>query len=219
MPTLNESGIAARQLGGDPNWGVHIDDAPVGASGARGTTPADKGKRPVAASPVIPPASGEETRRRLVRGNGTFVSEPDPKRQRTSGEGSSSGQGERVPPPHPDQRHPQRRAPPPTPDQQRRPSPAPPASGPRQQQRPAPSAAERQPRRGSGLRGRWSAPTLRPTRPAGASPPSGSGGQAATAEKSALGGPRRRMPRGPGLRLRGLHRRRPHLSGPRPRVD
>ncbi|KAJ1268715.1 hypothetical protein BS78_07G156400 [Paspalum vaginatum] len=187
MPTLDDGGLAARQLGGDPNRGVHIDDASVGGSGARGSAPTDKGKGPVAASPVVPPAGGEETRRRLVRGDGTFVSEPDPKRQRTSGEGSSSGQGERVPPLHPDQRTSQRRAPPPMPDQQQRPSPAPPASG--QQQRPAAPAAERQPRRGSGLHGRWSAPTLRPTRPAGAPPPSGSGGQAATVEKCAPGGP------------------------------
>ncbi|KAJ1260069.1 hypothetical protein BS78_10G203500 [Paspalum vaginatum] len=189
MPTLDDGSLAARQLGGDPNRGVHIADAPVGGSGARGTAPADKGKGPVAASPVVPPAGGEETRRRLVRGDGTFVSEPDPKRQRTSGEGSSSGQGERVPPPPPGQRHPQRRAPPPTPDQLRRPSPGPPASGPRQQQPPAVPAADRQPRRGSGLRGRWSAPTLRPTRPAGVPPPSGSGGRATTAEKCAHGGP------------------------------
>ncbi|KAJ1296110.1 hypothetical protein BS78_01G273800 [Paspalum vaginatum] len=189
MPTLHDGGLAARQLGGDPNRGVHIADAPVGGSGARGTAPADKGKGPVAASPVVPPAGGEETRRRLVRGDGTFVSEPDPKRQRTSGEGSSSGQGERVPPPPPGQRHPQRRAPPPTPDQPQRPSLVPPASGPRQQQPPAVPAADRQPRRGSGLRGRWSAPTLRPTRPAGVPPPSGSGGRATTAEKCAPGGP------------------------------
>ncbi|KAJ1257231.1 hypothetical protein BS78_K155100 [Paspalum vaginatum] len=189
MPTLDDGGLAARQLGGDPNRGVHIADAPVGGSDARGTAPADKGKGPVAASPVVPPAGGEETRRRLVRGDGTFVSEPDPKRQRTSGEGSSSAQGERVPPPPPGQRNPQRRAPPPTPDQQRRPSPAPPASGPRQQQPPAVPTADRQPRRGSGLRGRWSAPTLRPTRPGGVPPPSGSGGRATTAEKCAPGGP------------------------------
>ncbi|KAJ1256212.1 hypothetical protein BS78_K065100 [Paspalum vaginatum] len=188
MPMLDDGGLAARQLGGDPSRGVRIDDVPVGGSGARGTTPADKGKRPAAAAPVIPPTGGEEAWRIPVRGDGTFVSEPDPKRQRTSGEGSSSGQGERVPPSHPDQRQPQRRAPPPAPDQQRRPSPAPPASGLRQQQRPAPSAAERQPQRGSGLRGRWSAHNLRPTRPAGAFPPSGSGGRAATAEKSAPGG-------------------------------
>ncbi|KAJ1265755.1 hypothetical protein BS78_08G099700 [Paspalum vaginatum] len=189
MPTLDDGGLAARQLGGDPNRGVHIADAPVGGSDARGTAPADKGKGPVAASPVVPPAGGEETRRRLVRGDGTFVSEPDPKRQRTSGEGSSSAQGERVPPLPPGQRHPQHRAPPPTPDQQRRSSPAPPASGPRQQQPPAASPADRQPRRGSGLRGRWSAPTSRPTRPGGVPPPSGSGGRATTAEKCAPGGP------------------------------
>ncbi|KAJ1254713.1 hypothetical protein BS78_K339700 [Paspalum vaginatum] len=90
MPTLDDGGLAARQLGGDPNRGVHIADAPVGGSGARGTAPADKGKEPVAASPAVPPAGGEETRRRLVRGDGTFVSEPDPKRQRTSGEGTKA---------------------------------------------------------------------------------------------------------------------------------
>ncbi|KAJ1283359.1 hypothetical protein BS78_03G122400 [Paspalum vaginatum] len=189
MPTLDDGGLAARQLGGDPNRGIHIADAPVGGSGARGTAPADKGKEPVAASPAVPPAGGEGTRRRLARGDGTFVSEPDPKRQQTSGEGSSSGQGERVPPPPPGQRHPQRRAPPPTPDQQRRPSPAAPVSGPRQQQPSAASTADRQPRRGSGLRGRWSAPTSRPTRPGGVPPPSGSGGRATTAEKRAPGGP------------------------------
>ncbi|KAJ1293560.1 hypothetical protein BS78_01G077800 [Paspalum vaginatum] len=189
MPTLDDGGLAARQLGGDPNRGVHIADTPVGGFDARGTAPGDKGKGPVAAPPVVPPAGGEETRRRLVRGDGTFVSEPNPKRQRTSGEGSSSAQGERVPPLPPGQRHPQRRAPPPTPDQQRRPSPAPPASGPRQQQPPAVPIADRQPRRGSGLRGRWSAPTLRPTRPGGVPPSSGSGGRATTAEKCAPGGP------------------------------
>ncbi|KAJ1258614.1 hypothetical protein BS78_10G089600 [Paspalum vaginatum] len=181
MPTLDDGSLAARQLGGDPNRGVHIADVPVGGSDARGTAPADKGKGPVAVSPVVPPAGGEETRRRLVRG--------DPKRQWTSGEGSSSRQGERVPPPPPGQRHPQRRGRPPTPDQQRRPSPAPPASGPQQQQPPAVPTADRQPRRGSGLRGRWSAPTLRPTHPAGVPPPSGSGGRATTAEKCAPGGP------------------------------
>ncbi|KAJ1264671.1 hypothetical protein BS78_08G017900 [Paspalum vaginatum] len=109
MLTLDDGGLAAWQLGGDPNRGVRIGDVPVGGSGARGTTPADKGKRPAAAPPVIPPTGGEGARRRPVRGDGTFVSEPDPKRQRTSGEGSSSGQGERVPPPpHPDQRQPSR---------------------------------------------------------------------------------------------------------------
>ncbi|KAJ1292143.1 hypothetical protein BS78_02G369300 [Paspalum vaginatum] len=189
MPTLDDGGLAARQLGGDPNRGVHIADAPVGGSDARGTAPADKGKGPVAAPPVVSPAGGEETRRRLVRGDGTFVSEPDPKRQRTSGEGSSSAQGERVPPPPPGQRHPQRRAPPPTPDQQRRSSPVPPASDPRQQQPTAASTTDRPPLRGSGLRGRWSAPTSRPTRPGGVPPFSGSGGRATTAEKCAPGGP------------------------------
>ncbi|KAJ1258969.1 hypothetical protein BS78_10G117000 [Paspalum vaginatum] len=216
MPMLDDGGLAVRQLGGNPNRGVYIDDAPVGGSGARGTTPTDKGKRPVAASPVVPPAGGEEAQRRLVRGDRTFVSEPDPKRQRTSGEGSSSGQGRGVPtPPHPDQRQPQQRTPPRMPDQQRRAPPAPPASGQQQQQRPAPQATGQQqrqqpapqatgqqqrqqpapqatgqqPRRGSGLRGRWTAHIPRSTRPVGAFPPSGSGSPANTAEKSALGGP------------------------------
>ncbi|KAJ1296613.1 hypothetical protein BS78_01G315200 [Paspalum vaginatum] len=216
MPMLDDGGLAVRQLGGDPNRGVHIDDAPVGGSGTIGTTPTDKGKRPVAASPVVSPAGGEEARRRLVRGDGTFVSEPDPKRQRTSGEGSSSGQGRGVPtPPHPDQRQPQQRTPPPMPDQQRRAPPAPPASGQQQQQRPAPQATGeqqrqqpapqatgqqrrqqpapqamgQQPRRGSGLRGRWTPHIPRSTRPVGAFPPSGSGSPANTAEKCAPGGP------------------------------
>ena len=92
LPTLDDGGVAARQTRGDPNRGLRI----TGASGDQampstvGSGPTTKGKQAVAGSaatrgPSLVPSSsgvssGDAGRRRLLRGDGTPVSEPTAKR-------------------------------------------------------------------------------------------------------------------------------------------
>jgi hypothetical protein len=118
LPTLDDLGLAARQLGGDPNRGVRF-----------GGTGAD-------------PSSQEEKRRRLRRQDGSYVGEPDSKRQRTEGD---PGQGRSGP------------AGPDSPVRPEEPSPPP------QQQQPQGAQQQPQgaPKRPSGLGGRWGVKTPR----------------------------------------------------------
>jgi hypothetical protein len=117
MPTIDEGGLAVRQVGGDPNRGIHIPSAspdrqqrtsqgPGGASHG-GPAPAGKGKEKeleperrhkqgVGAAPArrvdeargaaTAPSSQEEGSRsqRLQHGDGSYVGEPAPKRQKTA---------------------------------------------------------------------------------------------------------------------------------------
>jgi hypothetical protein len=150
MPTLDESGLAPRQLGGDPGRGISIPEVPVerqsqpiqgsGGSGRGGPVPTGKGKEkapepePVeddddedieelAAAPSGVAQGSEPGRtRRLYRQDGTPVGEPDPKRQRTAEPGQTSRP--QAPPPPPVQQRQQ--APPPPPPEQRQEAPPPP---------------------------------------------------------------------------------------------
>jgi hypothetical protein len=102
LPTLDDGGLAPRQTGGDPNCGLQIpgasgDQATLSTAGSGAST---KGKQAVASSAATAgssqvqsssgASSGEAGWRRLIRGDGTLVSEPAVKRQRTS-EGASQG--------------------------------------------------------------------------------------------------------------------------------
>jgi hypothetical protein len=117
MPTLDEGGLAVRQVGGDPNRGIQIPSTSPdrqqrtnqgpGGSSHGGPTPVGKGKgkepeperrhkQNVGATPTrrddeargaaITWSSQEEGSwsRRLQRGDGSFVGEPAPKRQKTA---------------------------------------------------------------------------------------------------------------------------------------
>ena len=85
LPTLDDSGLAARQTGGDPEQAV---------PSAAGSGPSAKGKQVVAGSSATSgpsqarsssgASSGETGRRRLHRGDGTPVVEPTAKRQTTA---------------------------------------------------------------------------------------------------------------------------------------
>ena len=122
LPTLDDGGLAPRQTGGDSNRGLRIpgtseDQAALSSAGAGPTT---KGKQVVASSAAtVGPSqvrssssasSGDASRRRLQRGDGTLVGEPAVKCQRTAegaGQGSSRPTGPRgssgvtAPPPSP----------------------------------------------------------------------------------------------------------------------
>jgi hypothetical protein len=160
MPTLDEGGLAVRQVGGDPNRGIHIpgtlpdrqqrtSQGPGGSSHG-GPAPAGKGKgketepklchkQSVGGTPArrddeargaaTARSSQEEgsRSRKLQRGDGSYVGEPAPKRQKTvEAEGQSSS---RAPPPPPQQQQPQEI--PPLPPTTRRPAtPLPPPSSP-----------------------------------------------------------------------------------------
>jgi hypothetical protein len=94
MPTLDEGGLAVRQLGGDPNRGLHIPGATPnrqqrtsqgpGGPSPGGPAPAGNGKEKV---PVPEHWHKDHTEgsksRRLQRGNGSFIGEPAPKCQKT----------------------------------------------------------------------------------------------------------------------------------------
>jgi hypothetical protein len=157
MPTLDGCGLAVRQLGGDPNRGIHIPGASLdrqqhpsqgsGGPSHGGPDPAGKGKgkepeperrhkQTVGATPArrddeargaaTTRSSQEEGSRswRLQRGDGSFVGEPAPKRQKTAkAEGQSSSW---APPPPPQQQHPQE-IPPPPPTTRRPATPPPPS--------------------------------------------------------------------------------------------
>jgi hypothetical protein len=135
MPTLDEGGLVVRQVGGDPNRGIHIpgtspdrqqraDQGPGGSSHG-GPAPAEKGKgkepeperrhkQNVGATPTwrhdeargaaTIRSSQEEGSRswRLQHGDGSFVGEPAPKRQKTAkaGEWDLHRARKKVPPVH-----------------------------------------------------------------------------------------------------------------------
>jgi hypothetical protein len=125
MPTLDEGGLAVRQLGGDPNRGLHIPGASPdrrqrtsqGPGGPRpgGLAPAGKGKDKI---PVPEHHHKDHTEgsksRRLQRGDGSFIGEPAPKRQKTAEAERQSG----APPPSPQRQQPEGR-----PEEARRASP------------------------------------------------------------------------------------------------
>jgi hypothetical protein len=96
LPTLDDGRLAPRQTGGDQNRGLRIpgasgDQATLSTAGSGATT---KGKQAVASSAATAgtsqvqsssgASSGDAGRRRLLRGDGTLVSESAAKRQRTS---------------------------------------------------------------------------------------------------------------------------------------
>jgi hypothetical protein len=111
MPTLDEGGLAIRQLGGDPNRGLQIpgatpdrqqraDEGP-GEPGPRGPAPSRRGKEKAPAPEHRQKDHPEGSKsRRLQRGDGSFVGEPAPKHQRTAGAEEQSG----APPPPPQRR-------------------------------------------------------------------------------------------------------------------
>jgi hypothetical protein len=117
MPILDEGGLAVRQMGGDPNRGIHIPGAsfdrqqrtsqglggpshgglaPVGKGKERVPVPEHRHKDNAGAAPTrrgdeaqgVAPARGSQVEgskaRRLKRGDGSFVGEPAPKRQKTA---------------------------------------------------------------------------------------------------------------------------------------
>src|SRR6185437_15265992 len=124
LPTLDDGGLAPHQTGGDPNRGLRIpgasgDQATLSTAGSGATT---KGKQAAASSAATTgssqiqsssgASSGDAGRPRLLRGDGTLVSEPAAKHQRTwtsegAGQGSSRAAGPRgssgvtAPPPSP----------------------------------------------------------------------------------------------------------------------
>src|SRR6185436_9313802 len=88
LPTLDDGGLAPRQTGGDPNRGLQIpgaagDQATQSTAGSGATT---KGKQAAASSAATAgssqvqsssgASSGDAGRRRLLRGDGTPVTEP-----------------------------------------------------------------------------------------------------------------------------------------------
>jgi hypothetical protein len=88
LPTLDESGVAVRQIGGrDPHHGIQIPSVPTGGSrpvdaGSRAPpatlSPSGKGKG-AASSSSTPGGSGRsegERQHRLRRADGSFVADP-----------------------------------------------------------------------------------------------------------------------------------------------
>jgi hypothetical protein len=125
MPILDEGGLVVRQLRGDPNRGIHIPGAsPVrqqratqgpGGPSPRGPAPAGKGKEKVPVPEHRHKDNMEGSKaRRLQRGDGSFVGEPVPKRQKTV----EAERQSRAPPPPPQRQQPDRRS-----EEARRPSP------------------------------------------------------------------------------------------------
>jgi hypothetical protein len=116
MPTLDDSGLAPRQTGGDSNRGINIPGATAGeprpGPGPAGVDPRARGKQR-----MTPDAGAGSS------------AEPSAKRQRTEGTSSSHEAQEEV-----RQGRQEQRAPPPPPGQQMPPPRSPP---PRQQQRPS----------------------------------------------------------------------------------
>ena len=92
LPTLEDGGLAARQIGGDLNHWIRIPVASgdQAVSSITGSGPTAKGKQAVAGSAAMSgpsqawssssASSGEAGRRRLHRGDGTPVVEPSVKR-------------------------------------------------------------------------------------------------------------------------------------------
>jgi hypothetical protein len=136
LPTLDEGGLAVQQVRGDPNHGIRIpetsldshqraDPSPSGSSHG-GLAPSGKEKVPKAATSRSSRDREEDRSWRLRRGNGSFVGELAPKRQKTT----ESWGGGRVAPGRPEetrQSPPQQRPPPPpSPPQQHQAPPPPP---------------------------------------------------------------------------------------------
>ena len=152
LPTLDDSGLAPRQMGGDPNRGIQIPGT-TGDLGQTGATRSDlsaKGKQAMAGSSAPSgPSPGrsssgapsvEVSRRRSHRSDRTLVTDPTTKRQRATedaGQGSSRAPGSRgtpgvaAPPPPPTDRASPRQ-------QQQQPPPPSPPQGQQQQPRGAP---------------------------------------------------------------------------------
>jgi hypothetical protein len=92
LPTLDEGSLAVRHVRGDPNRGIRIpgtspdrhqraDPSPGGCSHG-GPAPSGKEKVPDAANSWSSRDCEEDRSRRLHRGNGFFMGESAPKRQR-----------------------------------------------------------------------------------------------------------------------------------------
>jgi hypothetical protein len=153
LPTLNEGGLAVQQERGDPNRGSQIPDTSPdshqradpspGGSSHGGPAPARKEKVPKAASSRSSRDREEDRSQRLHHGDGSFMVEPAPKRQKMTESGGQSSSRAPPPPPH-RQQQPQgrpeepRRVPP-----QQRPPPLPPQP-PQQHQAPPPPPPQRQ---------------------------------------------------------------------------
>jgi hypothetical protein len=87
LPTLDESGVAVGQTGGqDPHRGIRISDASAGSPQPAGVAPSvpaaapapwtrAKGLQAVPPPQVAPGGSEEERRRRLRRADGSFVAD------------------------------------------------------------------------------------------------------------------------------------------------
>jgi hypothetical protein len=186
MPTLDEGGLAVRQLRGDPNRGLQIPGATpgrqqrpsegAGEPGPRGPAPSGKGKEKTPAperrqeesAGAAPAQRSDEAQgaaperrsqaegsksRRLQRGDGSYVGEPAPKRQKTA----AAEEQRRTPPPAPQHRQPERgqggtRQPPPPPPPGRRPAtpPPPPEAYPGPRSPPPETPAARDTCQGSG---------------------------------------------------------------------
>jgi hypothetical protein len=109
LPTLDEGGLAVQQVGGDPNRGIQIpssspdshqraDRSPCECSHG-GPAPSWKEKVLEAATSRSSRDREEDRSRRLCRGDGSFVGEPAPKRQKTTESGGQSSS--RASPPSP----------------------------------------------------------------------------------------------------------------------
>jgi hypothetical protein len=77
LPTLDESGVAVRQTGGqDHHRGIRISDAPAGGPQSIGVAPSAPARASRTSAPGGIGVSEEERRRRLRRADGSFVSDP-----------------------------------------------------------------------------------------------------------------------------------------------
>jgi hypothetical protein len=93
MPTIDEGGLVVRQLGGDPNHGIHIpgtspdrqqcDSRGPGGPSPGGPAPTGKGKDKAPVPEVRGSQAEGSKSRRLQRGDSSFIGEPAPKRQKT----------------------------------------------------------------------------------------------------------------------------------------
>jgi hypothetical protein len=94
LPTLDDGGLAVRQVRGDPNRGIQIPGAspnsprhvdPNSDQSSHGApAPSGRGKEPEVASSRSSEDHEEDRSRRLRRGDGSFVGEPNPKHQKTT---------------------------------------------------------------------------------------------------------------------------------------
>jgi hypothetical protein len=110
LPTLDEGGLAVRQVGGDPNRGIRIPDTSPdghqradrspGGSYHGGPAPFEKEKVPEVATLRSSRDREKDRLRRLRRGDGSFMGEPAPKHQKTTESGGQSGSRAPSLPPH-----------------------------------------------------------------------------------------------------------------------